>query len=129
METLRLEKTSEINTSLYRLLDKFWGCNHELREWQNYSCASWNIVSSPLVQYNMILPILFFPVACPATLNFHNLDVDSWHCIFLWQVGSSLLPHSKAKYIGMFEAEKKQYVMIETHSVFSATWTVAAAKF
>lgn len=77
----------------------------------------------------MILPILFFPVACPAMLNFHNLDVDSWHCIFLWQVGSSLLPHSKAKYISMFEAEKKQYKVIKTQSFFSATWTVAAPKF
>lgn len=77
----------------------------------------------------MILLILFFPVAYPATFNFHNLDVDSWLYIFLWQVGNSLLPHSKAKHIGMFKAEKKQYIMIKAHSVFSATWTLAAPKF
>lgn len=128
METLRLEKIFKINTSLQNLLDQCWGCNHELRDWQNYSCASW-ILSPPLVQYNIILSILFFPVTYPTTFNFHYLDVDSWQYVFLWQVGNSFLPHSKAKYTGMFEAEKKQYIMIKAHSVFSATWTVAAPKF
>lgn len=35
--------------------------------------------SSPhlLVQCNMILSILFFPVAYPTSFNFHHLDVDS----------------------------------------------------
>lgn len=65
----------------------------------------------------------------PATFNFRNLDVDSWKYVFLWQVGNSLLPPSKSKYTGMFEAAEKQYTMIKARSVYSATWTVAVPKF
>lgn len=59
METLKLKKTSKINTSLHKLLGKCWGCYHVLRGLGELQLCKLDFVSSPFVQYNMILSICF----------------------------------------------------------------------